>query len=97
MSESEKTDQIVSFVWVFNGDKARFPSGVFTNQQLAEEWIEQNQLTGTLTAYPVNLGIYGWALEKGYFTPKRDDQKTASFIGNFSSASQPHEHYENGE
>ncbi len=97
MSENQKTEQIVSFVWVFNGDTHRFPRGVFTDQHLAKEWIEENQLTGTLTAYPINQGVYDWALEKGYFMPKRDDQKTASFIGNFSSASQPHEHYENGE
>lgn len=96
MSENQRTEQTVFYIWVFNWDKHRFPSGVFTDQQLAEEWIEKNQLTGTLTAYPVNQGVYDWALEKGYFTPKRDDQKTASFIGNFSSASQPHEHYENG-
>jgi hypothetical protein len=97
MSESQKINQNISLVWVFNGDKHRFPSGVFTDQTLAEEWIKRNKLTGTLTAYPINQGVYDWAVESGFFTPKRDDQRTASFIGNFSSASQPHKHYENGE
>lgn len=87
----------LSAVWIFNGDKHRFPSGVFTDQSLAEEWIKTNRLTGTLTAYPLNQGVYEWAVETGCFKPKREDQMTPSFIGNFSSASQPHEHYEDGE
>jgi hypothetical protein len=84
-----------SMVWVFNGGGA-FPSGVFTTQELAEIWIKRNRLTGTLTAYPLDVGIYDWTVEKGYFKPKRDDQKTPGFIGRFSSAWQQHYHYEDG-
>jgi hypothetical protein len=84
-------------MWVFNGDKSRFPSGVFTDKNLADEWIRKNKLTGTLTAYPVNQSVYDWAVENGHFEPIRDDQKTPSFIGNFSSAAQEHEHYDDHE
>lgn len=86
----------MSFVWIFNGLKARFPSGVFTDREAAERWIEQHGLSGTLTAYPLDVGIYDWAVKIGYFKPKRDDQHTAEFIQRFSSASQEHYHYENG-
>jgi len=97
MMEDQRTNNQQDVIWVFNGNHHKFPSGVFTDKQLAEDWIEKNKLTGTLTAYPINQGVYDWAIEKGYFKPKRDDQKTPSFIANFSSASQEHEHYENNE
>jgi purine nucleoside permease len=82
-------------VWVFNGGGG-FPSGVFTTRELAEQWIERNHLTGTLTAYPLDMGVYDWTVASGYFRPKRDDQKTPHFIARFSSAAQEHYHYENG-
>ena len=83
-------------VWIFNGPKAQFPSGVFTDRQAAERWIEQHHLSGILTAYPLDTGVYEWAVAKGHFTPKRDDQRTPEFIQRFSSASHEHYHYENG-
>lgn len=82
-------------VWVFNGGGS-FPGGVFTCLETAEAWISANRLTGVLTAYPLDTGIYDWATSKGYFMPKRDDQKSPDFIGRFSSASQEHYHYEDG-
>lgn len=85
----------LSAVWVFNGGGA-FPGGVFTTRDLAEAWIGRNHLSGTLTAYPLNTGVYDWATEKGYFQPRREEQETPRFIGRFSSASQEHYHYENG-
>jgi hypothetical protein len=69
---------------------------VFTTKLLAEAWISKHKLTGTLTRYPLDLGVFEWALERGYFTPKRDDQTTAEFIGRFSAANQEHHHYEDG-
>ena len=90
----EETDLVV---WVFNGARNKFPSAVFADLSKAQDWIRRNKLTGTLTAYPIDQGIYEWAINKGYFRPRGEDQKTASFIGNFSSASQEHYHYENGE
>ncbi|MCL2310621.1 MAG: hypothetical protein FWC42_10230 [Proteobacteria bacterium] len=86
----------MNIVWVFNGEKAQFPSGVFTQRELAERWIQRHGLSGTLTAYPMDVGIYDWAISKGYFTPKRDDQRSAEFIQRFSSASLEHHHYEHG-
>lgn len=49
-------------VWVFNGGRNSFPSGVFSQRELAEEWIRKNKITGTITAYPINQGVYDWAI-----------------------------------
>ncbi len=86
----------MNVVWVFNGERSQFPSGVFTLREVAESWIKQHRLSGTLTAYPMDVGTYDWAIDAGFFTPRRDDQRSAEFIGRFSSASQEHYHYQDG-
>lgn len=60
----------ISEVWVFMGASGRFPSGVFANRDVAAAWIQKNKLTGILTAYPINAGMYAWAISKGNFEPK---------------------------
>lgn len=89
MSETEN-------VWVFNGERNPFPSAVFSSREKAEVWIKENKLSGTLTAYPIDIGVYDWAVSKNYFNPKREDQKSPNSIANFSSASQEHYHYREG-
>ena len=86
----------VTTVWVFNGVRSNFPSGVFSSKNAAEEWIKRNGLSGTLTEYPLDISVYEWVISKGYFTPKREEQRSADFIQQFSSASQDHEHYTGG-
>ncbi len=83
-------------VWIFSGPKAQFPSGVFTGREAAERWIQQHRLSGTLTAYPVDVGACDWAVAGGLFAPKRDNQRSPEFIQRFTSASQEHYHYEDG-
>ena len=83
-------------IWVFNGANSRFPSGIFMEKELAEHWIKKHKLTGTLTLYPINKGVYDWAIEQGNFTPSKDHEYTSSFIQKFSSASQEHYHYSEG-
>lgn len=80
-------------VWVFNGGGA-YPSGVFTTRELAESWIALHKLTGVLTKYPLDVGLYEWAIGSGAFKPKRPDQSESRFIGRFNSASLEHHHYE---
>lgn len=81
-------------VWVFCGPKSAFPSGVFHSQDEAEAWIAKHRLTGTLTEYPVGIGVYEWAIEGGHFTPRKPEHFAAKFIQGFSSASQTHHHYD---
>jgi hypothetical protein len=84
-------------IWVFNGAGSGFPSGVFSQRKIAEAWIKTRALSGTLTCYPVDTGVYDWALQSGFFRPKNEEQQTAAFIQIFSSASQEHFHYEDGD
>ena len=89
-------DEPQAFVWVFNGSKAAFPSGVFRELSPAEKWIEDNRLTGTLTRYPVDAGAYDWAVLHKLFKPTKDKQRTPEFSGRFSLASFKHHHYTDG-
>ena len=45
-----------------------------------EQWIRQHGLSGTLTAYPLDIGTFHWAVGAGHFTPKRDDQRSAESV-----------------
>ena len=83
-------------VWVFVGAGARLPSGIFTTKEMAIQWVEKYKLTGVLTKYPVDESVYDWAVSSGYFTPKSDKQRTARFIGFFTTAIQEHYHFEDG-
>ncbi|SHK44286.1 hypothetical protein SAMN02745181_3830 [Rubritalea squalenifaciens DSM 18772] len=83
-------------VWIFNGDSGRFPGGAFSIREKAEEWIKVHSLSGVLTKYPMDCGVYDHAVAEGYFTPKKDYQNSPAFISAFTSASQEHYHYENG-
>ena len=89
-------DVAEQFVWVFTGPNAPFPAGVFSSREKAEDWIEGARLSGLLTAYPLDAGAYNWAVEHGYFTPKRPEQSSPTFISRFTSARMPHIHYEDG-
>ena len=84
-------------VWVFNHARGGFPGGIFTSLDLADRWIRQHRLTGTLTLYPIDTGVYDWALAEGLFRPNKPDQATPDFIGRFTSASLDHHHSENGQ
>lgn len=83
-------------VWVFNGDEGRFAGGVFTSRDRAEAWIADNELDGVLTLYPLDVGVYEWAIESGLFTAKKPAHATPRFIGSFTTASQAHHQYEQG-
>ena len=73
-------------VWIFTGPRAQFPAGVFSQREKAEQWIHQHKLTGTLTVYPMDAGVYDWAISTGLFAATREDQRTPEFIQRFSSA-----------
>lgn len=84
-------------VWIFNGENSRFASAVFSDIEKAKAWILQNKLSGVLTLYPLDIGSYDWAVEKGYFKPQEPKHESPEFIGKFTSASQEHYHFEDGE
>jgi hypothetical protein len=88
---------MISNIWVFVADGASLPSGVFREKSLASEWIQKRFLSGILTEYPLDVGVYEWAIDNGLFTVKYPSQEEASFIGRFTSAYLKHSHFENGE
>jgi hypothetical protein len=83
-------------IWVFNGVRSTFPSGVFTSRGLAESWIHENALTGTLTEYPLDISMYDYAISQGLFSPKTEEHTTAFFIGKFTGGGIIHFYYEDG-
>jgi hypothetical protein len=88
--------KVAQFVWIFNGIGSKFPSGVFSEKDKAFSWISKHRLTGVLTSYPIDVGVYDFSIHARSFMPERDDQKSPEFIGKFSSASLEHYHFENG-
>lgn len=44
-------------VWVFNGG-GNFTSGIFTRRELAESWISKHFLSGCLTKFPLDVGLF---------------------------------------
>lgn len=85
-----------SKIYVFNGNSAAFPSAIFSSYEKAEQWIQLHQLSGTLTVYPLDISAYDWAVEKQYFKPKSEKDKSAIFMSKFSSAYQEHWHFIDG-
>lgn len=87
-------------VWVFNGQIGKFSGGVFSELPNAENWIKENRLSGILTAYPLDKGVFDWALENDLLPMKQEKieekSKDSSFIASFTTATQEHYHYENG-
>jgi hypothetical protein len=92
-----KPEEIRDGIWVFQSpSKGRFSGGLFRSKEHAEAWIETNRLSGVLTLYPLDVGVYEWAIDRGLFTPKKPHESSPDFIGGFTTASQPHDHYEDG-
>lgn len=84
-------------VWIFTLDTGGFPGGVFTTRELAEAWIRERRLSGTLTAYPVDEGCYDWAMRHRLVTGRAKDRGgEPAFVASFSSAAQEHFHYTDG-
>ena len=83
-------------VWVFNRG-GNFTSGIFTRRELAESWISKHFLSCCLTKFPLDVGLFDWAIDSEIFKPKRPDQVEARFIGQFTSAALEHYHYESGQ
>lgn len=77
-------------VWVFVAPSATFPSGVFQSLEVAEAWICKHGLTGTLSEYPVGIGLFDWAISNQKFKPRPDKTTDADFIGKFTTALMAH-------
>jgi hypothetical protein len=90
--ENEKTEG----AWIFQAEKERISSAVFSNEETAVQWIHQVKASGILTWYPSDMLVYDWSVKNGFFKPKYESQKQSEFMLYFTSAAQPHSHWENG-
>ncbi len=86
----------ITTAWIFIGELSTFPSGVFLSRELADAWIAQHQLSGSLSPFPVNTGAYDYAIETGAFTPTKESEKTSEFIQKFNASKQEHFFYKYG-
>jgi len=82
------------FVFIFNGNKGHFPSGVFTTKEKADAWISKYKLEGTLTQYPVDISAYDWSVDNDFFSPSKIQHRSPDFMANFSPG-RYHWHYVN--
>ena len=85
---------IERYVWVFSQGRT---SGVFSSLHNAEAWIHHHQLSGMLTAYPLDEGVYDWTVRNGRFKPSKPHHESAEQIARFDSAYLPHMHYQSGQ
>jgi hypothetical protein len=83
-------------VWVFLGEHAHWPSGIFTSREAAVQWIAGHRLTGMITEYPLDAGMYDWAVARGVFRPSKPEHVVPEFIGGFTTAVQEHGHFTDG-
>jgi hypothetical protein len=83
-------------VWVFNGEPARFSSGVFSTLEKGRAWVEANKLTGILTWYPLDIGAYDWAASQGWLAYRPEHNQSPAYVGSFSNAGQSHFHFRHG-
>jgi hypothetical protein len=83
-------------VWVFLGERGKWPSGVFSSREAAIAWVSGHQLTGMITKYPVDVGVYDWAVATEAFRPTKPRHSSSEFIGGFTTAAQEHEHFSDG-
>ena len=88
---------IINTIWIFHGANGRFSSGVFSSLKNGESWIKKHKLSGVLTEYPIDEGIFDWSVRNNFFEPKNSNEKDPNFIQKFSCANQEHYHYEDGE
>ena len=83
-------------MWIFLGDRARWPGGVFSSRDTAVRWIAEHHLTGMITEYPVDVGVYEWAVAAGAFPPGKLQHSSSGFIGGFTTAAQEQGHFTDG-
>ena len=81
-------------VWVFMGVRANHLAAVFSTLKKGEVWVRQHRLEGMLTWYPLDVSAYDWVMARGDLEPK-SEHTSPEFLAAFSSAYQPHHHFEN--
>jgi hypothetical protein len=66
---------MINEMYVFIGVGSNFPAGIFTTLDNAKEWIEKYSLSGILNKYPIDMGVYDWAVKEEFFSIKENTKK----------------------
>lgn len=83
-------------VFVFSQMGGNSPGGVFSTRENAETWIQHHQLTGVLSVYPLDVGVFDWAAQEGLIKAHFIQSAPPDVIAGFCSHLE-HYHYRNGE
>jgi hypothetical protein len=83
------------YIWVFVGEQSSACGGVFSDLAIAENWILQHSLSGLLSQYPLNEGVFDWAVRTARVKQKFADNAPPQIIGSFCSYLH-HYHYKDG-
>lgn len=71
------------FIWMIpNSDNLNI-IGCFTDKVAAEKYIYDHQLKCILTQYPLDISVYDWVIENGFWKPKSDLQKNWKIYWSF--------------
>lgn len=81
--------------WVFHGDTSRFANAVFAKRQDAESWIAKHRLSGLLTEYPINHGMFDIAASLNLIPKNIAAAASPQYIQQYVLGIS-HGHYENG-
>lgn len=79
-------------VWVFTGDHARHPAGVFASKDEGLAWASARQVSGLLSAYPVGDGCYDIAVREEYFRPSAPHHGSPEHVAGFTPGWTEHIH-----
>ncbi len=83
-------------VWVFMGERGQHPMAVWSSLDAAHKFIHDEQLSGSLTCYEVDVPIYEWAIKTDRFKPTRDQHRSLKFRQTFSNQHQEHYNFRDG-
>ena len=84
-------------IWIFLGENSKMPCACFDSLDSARLIIQEQRLSGLLTLYPINELVFTWAVKNEFFKPKRPEHFLPKFVSAFTSAAQPHFHFEDGQ
>lgn len=83
----------MDFIWIVQGTEKHNIIACFEQQERAEAFIHAQQFKCILMQFPINISVYDWMIEKQYFKPKTDLEKSKRFKERFSSAYLAHDHF----
>ena len=96
MHERDFDEPNQAFVWLFQAVPGAGAGGVFRSLESASAWILRHRLTGLLTQYPLDYGVFDYIVEKGWIKRTKPHLDTPEFMGGYCG-NLHHYHCEDGQ